>query len=700
VNGEPVSDLRLDWRLSNNRINVPQVSARWNGSSLMAHATAEIVHPFRFVADMALNNVDLAAVTRTVSRLTPISRQATGQVNLTGRMVGDAASMNYRCDGEVILENVVVDTHSIGNHRLACTLTPTSLHVEKGASQFFGGNVAVTATLRESDSSIRHVSAGFRDVQAASLQGLLGLKVSASGAFDGDVLISDPMIPELMNGRLKVQSRELQVAGVAVESFATTLVAQAGQAVATIDARINGAECKSSLQSKISDLMTVTPETLNELQQLPVFGQVTLKQVSVDRWRRLLSVLPGRVEIPQELNGTLDINLQRDPASAASGFLLTGNAAIRNLLWKRVVVSRNLVASLRITPSAFEVKEIVGTFADGNVAGRGMLSLHRHNDGQFRFSVQRMNMTKLAAPLGRLSARVAGSADVQVEGRLGRQISGRASVSADRASIQGISFTHARLPLDWSVNPSRKEIRISTHAASVDVGGGRIRGQGEARWNGHLDLDLTATAQNVNTRKLMVRGGGADSGTLDGRVHLRTRGANSINDLSGQFQGKLRDAQALKLPVLDQTSRFLGSLSRSTSFKDGTIKGRLANGVVAVEQINLMASNVRMVINGTATLTGHLNLFVSAYTSETGPADRILDFANSPVMLAAPAPVAIVAKINDALKDRTIHVNVGGTIGQPLVRLQPGRQLQQEALRFFVNSSLNYSPIQRVGATR
>jgi hypothetical protein len=130
------------------------------------------------------------------------------------------------------------------------------------------------------------------------------------------------------------------------------------------------------------------------------------------------------------------------------------------------------------------------------------------------------------------------------------------------------------------------------------------------------------------------------------------------------------------------------------------IKGHLANGVITLDQLNLMASNVRIVMDGTATLRGNLNLFVSAYTSETGPADRILDFANSPIMLAAPAPVAVVAKINDALKDRTIHVNVGGTLAQPLVRLQPGRQLQQEALRFLVNSSLNFSPIQTVGHVR
>ncbi len=57
-------------------------------------------------------------------------------------------------------------------------------------------------------------------------------------------------------------------------------------------------------------------------------------------------------------------------------------------------------------------------------------------------------------------------------------------------------------------------------------------------------------------------------------------------------------------------------------------------------------------------------------------------------MLAAPAPIALLAKANDALKNRVVHVQVSGTADRPTIRLQPGKQLSQEAVKFFISNSL------------
>ena len=57
-------------------------------------------------------------------------------------------------------------------------------------------------------------------------------------------------------------------------------------------------------------------------------------------------------------------------------------------------------------------------------------------------------------------------------------------------------------------------------------------------------------------------------------------------------------------------------------------------------------------------------------------------------MLAAPAPVTLLIKANEAMKDRVIHIHVGGTGARPMLRLQPGKTLSQDALRFFVAGTL------------
>ncbi len=66
-------------------------------------------------------------------------------------------------------------------------------------------------------------------------------------------------------------------------------------------------------------------------------------------------------------------------------------------------------------------------------------------------------------------------------------------------------------------------------------------------------------------------------------------------------------------------------------------------------------------MDGTSTLEGRLNFDVTAITNQSGPADGLLSLADSPLMLAAPAPVTLLIKANEAMKDRVIHIHVGGT---------------------------------------
>ena len=106
--------------------------------------------------------------------------------------------------------------------------------------------------------------------------------------------------------------------------------------------------------------------------------------------------------------------------------------------------------------------------------------------------------------------------------------------------------------------------------------------------------------------------------------------------------------------------------------------------------MTLAAANAQILAEGTATLQGRLNLQVMAKTDETGPADQLLKLANSPLLAAAPTPILIVAKANDALKDRVVHLRVGGTAARPMIRLEPGRQLGQEAIKFFMNQAIAF----------
>ena len=145
------------------------------------------------------------------------------------------------------------------------------------------------------------------------------------------------------------------------------------------------------------------------------------------------------------------------------------------------------------------------------------------------------------------------------------------------------------------------------------------------------------------------------------------------------------------MPVLSDMTKFLGSLPTTTSFDESKVKGRLGNGMVYLDRATMSAANwPQILVEGTATLNGRLNLQVMARTNESGPADKLLELADSPLLLAVPAPVALVAKANDALRDRVIHLRVGGTTARPTIRWEPTRQLSQEAIKFFMNQAIAF----------
>ncbi|TWU41004.1 hypothetical protein Poly41_18390 [Novipirellula artificiosorum] len=171
---------------------------------------------------------------------------------------------------------------------------------------------------------------------------------------------------------------------------------------------------------------------------------------------------------------------------------------------------------------------------------------------------------------------------------------------------------------------------------------------------------------------------------IDGSLRLHARRARSINDFAGRFEATLSKAKAPQIPVLSDLTQ-LSSVAFSGAEGDGTIQGRIGGGLIHIDPFLLSASNTQVLVTGTTTIGGRLDMEVTATTGQEGPADQLLSLMDSPLMLAVPAPVALIAKANDALRDRVIHVDVGGTASSPVIRLNPGKHLDKKRFSFFWN---------------
>jgi hypothetical protein len=230
----------------------------------------------------------------------------------------------------------------------------------------------------------------------------------------------------------------------------------------------------------------------------------------------------------------------------------------------------------------------------------------------------------------------------------------------------------------------------------LELGGGRVIANAAGQWNGKLDLTLTATARRVDTGRILHRNPVSGGGFLDGTMRVSAKRAKAADDFKGTFSATLSDASSLQIPVVSDLTRFLTTIPTTTYYEESHIDGRLGNGIVHLDRVTLSAANTQVLAEGTATLQGRLNLRVMARTDESGPADRLLELADGPLLMAAPTPLALVAKANNALKDRVLHLRISGTATRPAIHLEPGRQLSQEAIKFFMNQAIGFRNQQNV----
>jgi predicted anti-sigma-YlaC factor YlaD len=116
-------------------------------------------------------------------------------------------------------------------------------------------------------------------------------------------------------------------------------------------------------------------------------------------------------------------------------------------------------------------------------------------------------------------------------------------------------------------------------------------------------------------------------------------------------------------------------------------RARLSRSVVRIQRFSLSSTLLQMIIEGTVTLQGRLNLDVTARTGTLGVNPNALRLLGLRLPVAGPVPIALIAQVSSYLSNRVVHLVVGGTIRSPAVRVEPVSLLTEEAVRFFLERS-------------
>jgi autotransporter translocation and assembly factor TamB len=282
--------------------------------------------------------------------------------------------------------------------------------------------------------------------------------------------------------------------------------------------------------------------------------------------------------------------------------------------------------------------------------------------------------------------------DVNLRGRIGPQWSGGGGATLARGQIYGMDITEWRIPMTFSFSPSQGTGELTVRDSNARVAQGRARFESTMHWGNGLRLTGLLLFYQVNLRTLLEHSPSAAayvSGRVSGRIDLAGSEMRSINDLTAVVKARMEQGQALQMPVLRQILPYLrrGGAAQSR-FQSGELKGRLAGGIFRIQRATLVGEFLKLLIVGTITLAGNLDLEVTAQTGLYCLNPAQTDALRSRIPIVGAIPRLVLYEISSLLSAAVVHLSVTGTVQSPVIRVEPLLVMTEEAIRFFLGRAV------------
>ena len=104
-----------------------------------------------------------------------------------------------------------------------------------------------------------------------------------------------------------------------------------------------------------------------------------------------------------------------------------------------------------------------------------------------------------------------------------------------------------------------------------------------------------------------------------------------------------------------------------------------------VQRLALASPTAQLFAEGTVATNGRVDLNVVAHTGTIGPDVRGLRLFGLRLPAFGPIPISLIRDVSDFLSNRTIRLTITGTTNRPIVRVNVGALLTDQAVRFFLS---------------
>jgi hypothetical protein len=674
VAGRSAKDIRLAVTVARGEATLKEATANLEGITIRADATLGLTGKYPFSATVRTTGTDVTDLRKLVPEV-ELPAPIKGLLETETTIKGTAVPLAYTATGTIKANKLTLASSTANHIEGSWELTPEKLVVSGLKAEVFGGTVTGSADVPFAADRGGKFEVVFKTLDAGVASELVPeFPVKIAGSVSGNI---KGTIPPKKDGQSRIGNLDvdltapkLTVQGIPADSLAGKATIRDGALEYSLEGKTLGGsfEIKGAYPGQKKE----EPKPREARRGSFRLRGVDLSRIGPAIGLRALNPLGGRLDV--------DFDFENDLSAG------TGRIRLVRLQWGDAELARELTGALVLNQGALRLTDFTGRVAGGELRARARVSLREPSRNFFTVSLDGAEAKQLLAPITDAAGLIEGPITFVVHGRLGREIQGSGTLALTRGSVSGVPVADLHVPFEFSSAPGGYG-QLSVRDASGSAGSGRavahltVDWGTEARLEGQIqftEVPLRTLAPSLGENALL------GNGRLTGRFDLKGSNVRSLNDLTGTLVARLNNTSVKELPIFRQAAPFLNPLGVVKPFQAGDVRATLSSGVFRVQRLALANPTAQLFANGTISTSGRVDLAVVAHTGTIGPESPGLRLLGLKLPAIGPIPLSLIQNVSDFLSNRTVRLSITGSVKDPIVRVNVGALLTEEAVRFFL----------------
>ncbi|HXG09358.1 MAG TPA: hypothetical protein VNK04_06175 [Gemmataceae bacterium] len=660
IGGSPVEYIEARLTLDQGDLLIAGLRGSVEGMPIAGAAEVRLTAPYYYRARLDLRHGGLAVLHRLLPEWRPVL-DIDGRFALTAGLRGTLRPFTLSAAGTGRISPLRWEELQIDKVQFRWDVDGQRLRVSSLSAALYGGRLSGVVEVPLASTQPGRAALAFEGLDLSTLArdvpGLpFDLEGRAGGTVEGTLGTASTGRPRDLSARIEVEAPRLRVQGLPTEDFRSTITYRKSEVAYRCEGQMLGG--RFVLQGRLPSRGAGGAE-----------GRLRMEAVRLTRlWPAL-----GIREALERLGGEIDLEVDfrhEGPDGRPTG---AGRFVLHRLRWGDRELASSLRGEVQLDGRQLRLSDLTANLGQGRLSAQVGLNLERPEQSWFNLGLENIEGAQLPIPWGAGEAWLQGPLDLRLRGTLGREWSGSGRLTLTRGRVLGVEVADLQAPVDFAFSPRLGHGQLNLREAGAQVALGRAVARATVSWGNGTRLEGQVRFLGVDLQALLRPAdlGPVGGGRVSGRIDFAGSDVRSLDDLTASIEASFTQAQALDLPVLRQLLPYLvPGQTASPVFHSGQLRAHLAGGVVRVQRLALSGTLLQVLLEGTATLQGRIDLNVTADTGQPSPGPAGLRLPPGQV------PLRVFRQASGLLANRLVRLRLSGTVRNPIIQVEPLPGLQ------------------------